>query len=572
MRIAEISGSRGIGKMGLEKFDLKGLNSLVLIAGANGSGKTRFLNLLLSNFNGIEQALENENRRIVIEGSSKPLQAVEIIPKSTSIVDDRILNKRDIGTHASSAESPNIGNLQQQAFPYIRKIIDRYFNSTHPQTRTDRSQKIEAKESYDRLQDLVKRFVGSSIERNIDGEPTLFGFQVSDARLSAGQAILLQIAVILHAKVRYLDNTVLLLDEPENHLHPAACVDVISKIRSAARQSQLWIATHSVGIISEFADQATLLFASNGKIEYAGSAPERILKTLIGSDEGIDKARDFMSLPSIFAQNRYAAECLLPPSVVAGGALDDQTRQISEAIQSMRPDGELLRILDWGAGKGRLLQNLLAIDPLVADKYDYKAFDPFPGDRKTCEAVIVANYGDANNRYSSDPSTISVQIDPGSIDVVVMCNVLHEIEPVEWLNIFGGSGPIHSSLSDDGFLLVVEDEEVPVGERAHKHGFIVFDTAELKALFNIKATDTGFKQSDQRDDGRLKAHLIPKACLSRITAQSRVAALKKRQQRASGEIKKIRSSAASYKNGRKLGFWLQQYANSSLALEELGTR
>ena len=567
MKITDIYATKDVSRNGLELVHLTGLKDTVIVSGANGSGKSRLLRLLMQ-YNGTSSNIESENSKIRFETGGKNLNFIEVIPKVTSIADDRSHNRRDSQSYAQQAQNPGAAHLASVTLSYIRRTVDRYFNATHSESEATPEEKIHAKAEFENFQFLVEQFLDIKIKRNLDGEPEIFGFPIADAQLSAGQAILLQLAVILHAQSAHLDDVALLLDEPENHLHPAACIEMIRKIRAAAPKSQIWIATHSFGLIAELADQATLLFAEKGKIEYVGAAPERILKTLVGDETGIDKVRDFISLPSIFAQNRYAAECLVSPSVVAGGVVDDQSKQISDAINSLKSDAKKLRVLDWGAGKGRLLQNLLAMDPNLSANFDYIAFDPYPEDRVTCENIIASVYGNAIGRYVSDQSTISVQIDAQSVDVVVMCNVLHEIEPADWLSLFGADGPICSSLAENGFVLIVEDEEIPVGERAHKHGFIVFDTAELKALFQISESDPGFRYSDQRGNGRLKAHLIPKACLKRITATRRINALKKRQQRASQEIKKIRNSDPNYRNGRKLGFWLQQYANSSLALEE----
>ncbi|MGT2505736.1 hypothetical protein [Cupriavidus basilensis] len=73
---------------------------------------------------------------------------------------------------------------------------------------------------------------------------------------------------------------------------------------------------------------------------------------------------------------------------------------------------------------------------------------------------------------------------------------------------------INRALSDNGFLLIVEDQRIPVGEKAHKNGFLVLDTAHLRTLFSIKEADVAaglFTFHDARGDGRLKAHLINRA-------------------------------------------------------------
>ena len=197
------------------------------------------------------------------------------------------------------------------------------------------------------------------------------------------------------------------------------------------------------------------------------------------------------------------------------------------------------------------------------------AYDKFDEDKLTCEGTISSIYGDDKTRYFNNLSEVSGDFENGSFDVVLMCNVLHEIEPSEWLSLFGADSPLVNLLKDEGSLLIVEDEEIPIGEKAYKQGFIVFGKAELRTLFNIAEAETGFISDDQREDGRLMAHLIPKTCLNQITAESIKAALKAKQQRAKEEIEHLRAGDASYKNGRRHGFWLQQYTNTSLVLETM---
>ena len=364
-----------------------------------------------------------------------------------------------------------------------------------------------------------------------------------------------------------LNNLIIMMDEPENHLHPAASIDMIIAIREAAPDCQIWIATHSLPILSYFND-ATLLFVEDGKVSFSGSTPERVLDSLVGGDERIQKIRDFTSLPSVYAMNRYAAECLLPPTVVAAKEKDAQITQIQNLIQKFKKDDEAIKILDFGAGKGRLLESLASSMDQV-DKYiDYVAYDEFKDDAEYCKKVIKSVYKDSADRYFSKGSDLTAKLGKEYFDVIIMCNVLHEIDPKEWLKLFEKTGTVASLLSKDGVLLLVEDEEIPVGEKAHTKGFIVFDTTELRTLFKIKNEET-FLFSDQRNDGRLKAHVIEKNWLIRITAQTRKSSLKDRKSRASDEILKLRNEKPNYKNGRKHSFWVQQLANADLALSEL---
>jgi len=344
---------------------------------------------------------------------------------------------------------------------------------------------------------------------------------------------------------------------------------MISTIREAAPDCQIWIATHSLPILSYF-NEATLLFMENGSVSYSGSEPEQVLDTLIGGDERVQKIRDFTSLPSVYAMNRYAAECLVPPTAVPAKEKDSQTEQIQDMIQRLKDkkQTESLAILDFGAGKGRLLESMCHTSSTVASDLNYVAYDEFTDDADYCKDVIKGVYGNHDNRYFSSITDITASLGKAAFDMIVMCNVLHEIDPKYWIKMFGQDGEVTSLLADGGILLLVEDEEIPVGEKAHTKGFIVYDTTELRTLFAIDNSEQ-FIFSDQRNDGRLKAHVIDKDWLKRVTSETRKASLKDRKIRSVKEIMKLRGKSPSYKNGRKHSFWVQQLANAEMALSEL---
>jgi hypothetical protein len=146
-----------------------------------------------------------------------------------------------------------------------------------------------------------------------------------------------------------------------------------------------------------------------------------------------------------------------------------------------------------------------------------------------------------------------------------MSNVLHEIDPKNWFHLFQPEGEVSGLLKNEGKLILVEDTQVPVGEMAYQNGFIVLDTAQLRDLFIM----TGEEFTYEKEKGeRLKCHVIPKECLLRITAESRIAALESVQRSAMAKILEMRSAEKNYKNGKVHGYWVQQLANTTLALSE----
>lgn len=73
-------------------------------------------------------------------------------------------------------------------------------------------------------------------------------------------------------------------------------------------------------------------------------------------------------------------------------------------------------------------------------------------------------------------------------DIVLMCNVLHEINPACWLDVFS---IIHSILKENATLIIIEDHLIPYGEKAYDNGFLVFDEDEFKMLFTLDSYKVG---------------------------------------------------------------------------------
>ncbi|MGP1675773.1 MAG: hypothetical protein ACTS6J_01275 [Burkholderiales bacterium] len=198
------------------------------------------------------------------------------------------------------------------------------------------------------------------------------------------------------------------------------------------------------------------------------------------------------------------------------------------------------------------------------------AFEPSASDREVCLAAIHSSYDDDKKRLFSSREDFFSTIDERSVDTVVMCNVLHEISPADWLSIFSPESLILRSLKDTGHVLIVEDERIPTGEKAHDFGFLVFSTPHLKSLFAVKEEDVRdrrFLVSSKRD-GRLRGHLISKELLKRITSESRQKAIAELRATALDKMKTLRNSEPNYLTGQEYGFWTQQFANAALFLEQ----
>ena len=71
-------------------------------------------------------------------------------------------------------------------------------------------------------------------------------------------------------------------------------------------------------------------------------------------------------------------------------------------------------------------------------------------------------------------------------DYVLLINVLHEIPPIEWKKLFES---ISKLLKDSGKLIIVEREELTIGESPYDEGFLMITKSGSEKLFgknNVK--------------------------------------------------------------------------------------
>lgn len=643
MRITRVNIPKGKINNGLEDIHMEGMGQVVLLAGKNGAGKSRLLDIIekviekkpieheilaaKESIDDLEKHIQNrkelhndlklknkidpkvvtkedleedwlfisslmdemnEMTKIVnwsfIETHTNPQTDEELeafgpipevfkifkfIPKQLTLQDPNLLSKKEIVDNFKELDKVDTPYLAKGSLSTLQFIQDRYFNSTHPDNYSTSNEQIDAEIAYRKLQHLISSMLETTLERDNMGEATLFGLPIGKSNLSDGQKILVQLCVALFKQERSLNELILFMDEPENHLHPSVLIDVINRIIRNTELGQVWISTHSIPLLAHFYD-SNLWFMEDGKVSYAGNTPEKVLRGLIGEDEEIGKLQDFIGLPAQLAVNRYAFECLFTPSAVMTKGKDPQTVQIRSEIKPHLNHSKKVRVLDYGAGKGRLLANILENESnKILSGLDYIAYDEFNTFKNDCISTLKRGYDDYEYRYFNSENEMFTKYDENSFDIVVMCNVLHEIPPERWAQLFRKGGFISRALSEAGILLLVEDQQIPIGEKAYQKGFLVLDTPELKRLFCITEEDKDFGFSDARNDGRLKAHRLKKEYLERITASSKKAALELLHEKAKKQVLETRSQEVNYKNGKLHAFWVQQYANSGLALTEL---
>lgn len=226
-------------------------------------------------------------------------------------------------------------------------------------------------------------------------------------------------------------------------------------------------------------------------------------------------------------------------------------------------------MLDFGAGRGRLLPALVEEfggPSAFRERVDYRALELDDTHRDQRVANLVSVYGEgAAERDIPSMIELKARLDDHSVDVVVMCNVLHEIEPGAWPDVFRD---LRRVLKNRGYLLVVEDQRIPTGEKAHNQGFLILDGPHLAKLFGRREQDPKIL-SNHPADGRLTAHLVPAVLLDRVTPDTRRAALELLRDSCELAIRGLRKGPASGHNGHLHGLYAQMLANATLALKAL---
>lgn len=570
---------------------MRTLGDVVFLAGPNGAGKSRLLRLLeprlaaalqaTSSLLSLRQQLErgerdqgSYNRKsqayieqlastgVTLRGETQDRRVIQFVPRSLTILDPGNLPPNKLySAHVSFAGS-NPDNWAAGGLHYLQAVQNLWFEATHPFGVKGNDQQ-DAIDQYDALRTLISDLTGLGLGRSREGMIQLGGFAPERliAQLSDGQRVLLLLASKLHALGARLRGSILLLDEPENHLHPSALVEVFGRLRAAVGDGQLWIASHSVHLLAEV-NLDSVWYMEDGRIQWAGRRASTVLDGLLGVGNGhISRLHDLLALPWRIAAVKYAAECLVPPAPVDTGGADKQLAQIRALVK--RADANVpLRVLDFGFGKARLLG---ALEEWASESgremvktFDYVGFDPVL-DRDGC-GRIAATFGSAHARAYD--SLADIEAEQGPFDVVVLCNVLHEIAKDNWLEIWRQI----ARLSPNGSVIVVEDLHLPTGENAHKHGFLLLRPPALRALVGSTAGDPQFITSDATGGhGRLMACAFPARYGLQVDSVTVDRALQNVREHSREEIARIRGLPQSEENARLHAMYVFLYANACLA-------
>lgn len=569
------------GKDGLDKSDKLSLGNLVVIAGKNGSGKTRFLKRL-QNYLFELKANKNDNGEMNIYipvGDSEEVVTIENAGKI------ELVNYSHYDAQLQSAKkfSPYvISHARELLKEYNYRVTALNANLLLKDMSRGYSEEFKDGKEFDRFIKEYLKPLDIVLSKDENGDPQLFGRDTDDAALSPGQLYLIRMAVACYCNEQN-ENVVFILDEPELHLHPDAQIRLIKLIRDKHPNAQIWVSTHSLSLISFITVwdySSTVLVISNGQVNKLRSDSTGLINSLLGTEENLFAVKQFLHTPEAYACNRFAIECMRSPEVF-------------DSIEKGNPENDLIEIIfdkksviiDYGAGKCRLLEemeNIVGTDRIKSSLY--YAYEPSP-DHVLRAKEILASYGFAEDRYFSDMSRLHTVLD-GKADYIIMVNVLHEIHPLDWEKTFSDIKKLLKK--KDGVLIIVELSELTVGESPSGDGFLMITEEGANNLFGEG------KYSFIRHPNPKKKHIVSyrireenldvnvskvKECVDTINKVSfeKISKMKddiqceidKRTSIPEYSKGKGMSDEKTYKDGLHYSFLLNQYVNSTFISQKL---
>ena len=552
---------------GIKKFQNNCLGDIVILAGSNGSGKTRLIKLLINTIKEISNLKTNNIITIKVNGSNSALTSeiankIKIVNYSHYDAYLQIPNKFPPYVIHNAKGNLIDCNYEETALNALLWIYD---------LACQNSDKDE--DSFIEFSNFAEKYFGLKISANREVFPIsvkIFNEDINKSNLSPGQQYLLRIAVACWVN-RNDDNMLIFLDEPELHLHPEALINTIEVMLSKFKNTQFWISTHSLTLIAYLVakkENTTVFNLIDGKPLLLRSDSHGLIKGLIGSDDNRQITQQFLSTPDEYACNKFSIESYIAPATLEARANDPQ----NEMVRNILHKGDI--VVDYGVGKGRFIEGLGMDNPNLVNEIQYYAYDIDAKDSVKCKSVMEA-LGISTEQYTNDINELQNKVS-GRVQYVILVNVLHEIDPKYWINVFAH---VYNLLNENGKLIIVEQEEITVGEWPYDNGFLVITESGAQKLFgksNFKCEH--YEKIDAENGTTIKKPIVKysiskegvsehfinrdaiKLCIEEICSE------------ALNHIKELRKEKniknGSYKLGLKTSFWLHQYANSSLILKD----
>lgn len=620
---------------GLKPAQLHGLEQVIILAGPNGAGKSRYLRLIAKMVKSVEQLFSMKEKalklgknfnidaslitpeqlkntfaqaRPLLELAGKKQSEIEDTMKSTieqiqfmqglvcthncrvSVLDYQgfsplhIINQGDIPINRLNefltiSEITGFAEVYKNIHIYLSHIAQILYSAEHPRAKLHiQDEQLKSVASFNEiLFALLQGRISYDIGDHFRVIPKLFDREFNPLELSAGQLILIAWAISLHRQSGTLRDSIVLIDEPETHLHAEMCIEALERLRNRVLgpHGQMWIATHCPAVLAHYGVQS-LYHVKDGAIYYAGAGRiEEVMDSILGGEGGRQKLSTALLDAEHVAFASFAAQCILPAGIADHQSGDKQEQQFNSAVvQLIAEPGGLVRILDFSAGKGRLAAALFerrSCGPAVGlERVQYHAYnDPkFTSSdiSEQCrhQVSLFNNNKKYYRNYWESLAELKSQLN-SNFDLVILSNVLHEVDVRDWHKMFSD---IAELLSEKGQLLIIEDLLPPVGELPNMWGYIILDHCGFEKLFG----GTEAVRVIDNQNNRLLAISISRQRVQAVDNSQIKAALVYLKDKAHEEILKLRIEPAEQRNhqtGRKHAHYTMLYTNTSLAIDRL---
>jgi len=425
---------------------------------------------------------------------------------------------------------------------------------------------------FELLSNLIRDFLGKELEwhsrkSNMDefddhvaikamGYWTIKGREFLYDDLSDGEKVLFTYAILLfllstNAKIKFKES-IIIIDEPELNLHPKAQVKLIETLAGIIKEKgQLIIATHSLSIIANL-DYGSIFLVREGELLTPSSAiPYSAIDELMGFEEHFNKIVQFLVSTPSWAMTNFMAQCFLDAEVFDSATKNDPQLDLFRKLIMNEND---LVILDFGSGKGRLLDRIKESDETWERIKKYDCFD------------IQEEYNEiVYEKGASEVFNDIKQIPDNKYDLIIMVNVLHEIHIKHWEE---SLLKIKKSLKPQGFLALIEDVELPIGELPNELGFLLLEKEEMKILLG---DGINFLNSPiERYKNRILCGLISKEMMNIVNKNKVISTLKKLKENSLKSIINYRKENSNETGiGRLYALKSNSYVNSELAINYL---
>ncbi|HXP52663.1 MAG TPA: AAA family ATPase [Bacteroidia bacterium] len=467
--------------------------------------------------------------------------------------------------------------IHTTALSYLSKLPHQLVHA-YSESKEDETKNFHESVSYKRFESL-KRFIKSFLNKDLEwskeqvrhsidpngvtttrrgvwklnNRPFIYN-QLSEGERSLFTYSLLFFLLDQNPRIK-ISESIIIIDEPELNLHPKSQIELIRGIRNIIKDNgQLWIATHSINILSDLTPDEIFMVKDNSIIPPSRATPIKAFNELMGLDDHIERLNHFISDISTWSYVNFMTECFNDPDTISSSKSDDPEIDALKKSIKEKPNGSIL--LDFGAGLGRVYKGIIA-DKLLGEKIQYHALEPEPSKIEELKKLNVKNLYPT---YKSLPDN--------TFDYIVLCGVLHEISINEWVETLGR---IKASLKESGYLIIIEDMKLPKGEKIQPSGFMILDIESTQELFAMASKPAQIFTDKESHKDRILCMSINKKDMGNVTYHTLKKSLAIRRNNALESIRKSRKAIANQENklalGRESAFNSQLYINTILAEE-----